>query len=123
MVIRNLINRTFKSKTNYADAYKPISEAAYLESKIKKPKYRLFTKFAVYTLLYTYILSVSFNILLIRKSKFLESKLFELKTTIESINRSNAGLHGGDTKIEIEIEKSKEGIKDVKVRTSKKEPK
>lgn len=116
-----LIDRIFKSKTNYTQTYKSISEAAYLESKIKRPRHTLFTKLFVYTVLYTYVLSIAFNILLIRENKFLESKLYTVKTTIETINRNNKNSKEF-VELNIVVEKTKEGIKDIKIET-KKEPK
>lgn len=113
-----LNDKIFKSKPNYTQAYKSISEAAYLESKIKKPRYALFTKLFLYTVLYTYVLSIAFNILLIRENKLLESKLYTLKTTIEAINKSNK-TSKEFVELNIIVEKTKEGIKDVKVETKK----
>ena len=79
------------SKKDYREVYKPISEASYLESRCeyKKPKYAKLKKFFVSIIIYTFMLSLAYNILLIREVAELKENLDFILEQAQKLNDEN----------------------------------
>lgn len=78
-------------KKDYREVYKPISEASYLESRCeyKKPKYTKLKKFFVSIIIYTFMLSLAYNILLIREIAELKENLDFILEQAQELNDEN----------------------------------
>lgn len=82
-IASNYLGKLFSkyfAKKDYREVYKPISEASYLEkqTQIKKPKYTKLKQTVISLTIYSLMLSLAYNILLIRECA-------ELKENIELI--------------------------------------
>lgn len=84
------IKRLF-GKKDYREVYKPISEASYLESRCeyKKPKYAKLKRFFVSIIIYTFMLSLAYNILLIREIAELKENLDFILMQAQELNDEN----------------------------------
>lgn len=84
------IKRLF-GKKDYREVYKPISEASYLESRCeyKKPKYAKLKKIFVSIIIYTFMLSLAYNILLIREIAELKENLEFVLDEAQRLNDEN----------------------------------
>ena len=78
-------------KKDYREVYKPISEASYLEARCeyKKPKYTKLKKFFVSIIIYTFMLSLAYNILLIREVAELKENLDFILEQAQKLNNEN----------------------------------
>lgn len=90
----NVLSKWIKSlfgKKDYREVYKPISEASYLESRCeyKKPKYAKLKKFFVSIIIYTFMLSLAYNILLIREIAELKENLDFILEQAQKLNDEN----------------------------------
>lgn len=81
-------------KKDYREIYKPISEASYLESRCeyKKPKYAKLKKFFVSIIIYTFMLSLAYNILLIREVAELKENLEFVLDEAQRLNNENQAM-------------------------------
>lgn len=89
-VLSKWIKRLF-GKQDYREVYKPISEASYLESRCeyKKPKYAKLKRFFVSIIIYTFMLSLAYNILLIREIAELKENLDFILMQAQELNDEN----------------------------------
>ena len=90
----NVLSKWIKSlfvKKDYREVYKPISEASYLESRCeyKKPKHTKLKKFFVSIIIYTFMLSLAYNILLIREVAELKENLDFILEQAKKLNDEN----------------------------------
>lgn len=90
----NVLSKWIKSlfsKKDYREVYKPISEASYLESRCeyKKPKYAKLKRFFVSIIIYTFMLSLAYNILLIREIAELKENLDFILMQAQELNDEN----------------------------------
>ena len=78
-------------KKDYREVYKPISEASYLEARCeyKKPKYAKLKKFFVSLIIYTFMLSLAYNILLIREVAELKENLDFILEQAQKLNNEH----------------------------------
>lgn len=79
------------AKTDYREVYKPISEASYLEkqTQIKKPKYAKFKRVVISLIIYCFMLSLAYNILLIRECVELKENIEFILEEVKRLNDEN----------------------------------
>lgn len=88
------LSKWFKSrfgKKDYREIYKPISEASYLNQKCeyKKPKYSKLKQLVVSLIIYTFMMSLAYNILLIRECAELKENLEFVLEEAQRLNDEN----------------------------------
>lgn len=113
-----------KMQPNYVSKYKAISEANYLEAKIRRPKYtKILVSFA-FIVCYALFLSLVFNVFLYKENRDLEKNLRLLASQIEYINSQNAKVVDKKTEfieVEIIVEKSKDKAAKAELKTKSKD--
>lgn len=88
------LSKWFKSrfgKKDYREIYKPISEASYLNQKCeyKKPKYSKLKQLVISLIIYTFMMSLAYNILLIRECAELKENLVFVLEEAQRLNNEN----------------------------------
>lgn len=88
------LSKWFKSrfgKKDYREIYKPISEASYLNQKCeyKKPKYSKLKQLVISLIIYTFMMSLAYNILLIRECAELKENLEFVLEEAQRLNNEN----------------------------------
>lgn len=88
------LSKWFKSrfgKKDYREIYKPISEASYLNQKCeyKKPKYSKLKQLVISLIIYAFMMSLAYNILLIRECAELKENLEFVLEEAQRLNNEN----------------------------------
>lgn len=88
------LSKWFKNrfgKKDYREIYKPISEASYLNQKCeyKKPKYSKLKQLVTSLIIYTFMMSLAYNILLIRECAELKENLEFVLEEAQRLNDEN----------------------------------
>lgn len=93
----NALSKWFKSrfsKKDYREIYKPISEASYLNQKCeyKKPKYSKLKQLVISLIIYAFMMSLAYNILLIRECAELKENLEFILEQAQKLNEENQAM-------------------------------
>lgn len=91
------LSKWFKSrfgKKDYREIYKPISEASYLNQKCeyKKPKYSKLKQLVISLIIYAFMMSLAYNILLIRECAELKENLELVLSEAKRLNEENQAM-------------------------------
>lgn len=86
--VKKIINKIF-SKKDYREVYKPISESSYLNNTCHKPKHSKAKKWVVLVIIYSFTLSIAYNILLIRECAELKENLDFILSEAQRLNDEN----------------------------------
>lgn len=91
------LSKWFKSrfgKKDYREIYKPISEASYLNQKCeyKKPKYSKLKQLIISLIIYAFMMSLAYNILLIRECAELKENLEFVLSEAQRLNEENQAM-------------------------------
>lgn len=81
-------------KKDYREIYKPISEASYLNQKCeyKKPKYSKLKQLVISIIIYAFMMSLAYNILLIRECAELKENLDFILEQAQKLNNENQAM-------------------------------
>lgn len=91
----NALSKWFKSrfgKKDYREIYKPISESSYLQSQCHKPKHSKAKRWVVLVIIYSFTLSIAYNILLIRECAELKENLDFVLEQAQRLNDENQAM-------------------------------
>lgn len=92
MLAKALNGKWIKSlfdKKDYREVYKPISEASYLQNKCHKPKHSKAKRWVMLITIYIFVLSIAYNILLIREVAELKENLDFILEQAKKLNDEN----------------------------------
>ena len=88
----NVLSKWIKSlfgKKDYREVYKPISETSYLQNKCHKPKHSKAKRWVMLITIYIFVLSVAYNILLVREVAELKENLDFILEQAQKLNDEN----------------------------------
>lgn len=101
------------AKKDYREIYKPISEASYLNQKCeyKKPKYSKLKQLIISLIIYAFMMSLAYNILLIRECAELKENLEFVLNEAQKLNDENQQMIDSLAKPQVQKEFKRVEIK------------